>query len=380
MPVFQEQSLNRFNPGVMFLELLVIVFGISASFWVDEWREEKQDTEIFNRILGEVYYSFALDDNALVLAARQNNAALFYASNLVIKQKPLPEAAKLFEQIEEIFVLEPFNVTTGSYERLVNTSLAIPVNQTQLTLDRVFGAMSQIEQENHQLYTRLQRLAEEHWQSRGVIPCRDTGAYIHPSLSSLDIEGMLAPTLLSLQNEEGDCLTDPHNHEIALRAMASDSFKVILRRAINIRQELAVNMRFGRSQIEGARQKLIDEHPQLTMPIQSIQLVGSATAGKNDPKKGLKLQRVGPVEWQGKVTLEEGYVFFSANESFTITWMQRWPWMPKGVSESFDAANSESWFPSNTAIFKGWATKAEPGTYEVYFNSQTYEYRFEIIE
>jgi hypothetical protein len=37
MPVFQKQSLDKFNPVIMLLELVVIVIGISASFWVDEW-------------------------------------------------------------------------------------------------------------------------------------------------------------------------------------------------------------------------------------------------------------------------------------------------------------------------------------------------------
>ena len=42
-------------------EIIAIFLGISASFWVDDWREERQDTETFNRILGEVYYNVILE-------------------------------------------------------------------------------------------------------------------------------------------------------------------------------------------------------------------------------------------------------------------------------------------------------------------------------
>ena len=60
----------------LLLEVLAIFVGITASFWVEEWREERQDTETFHRILGEVYYNLIFDDAGFVANATNNNPAL----------------------------------------------------------------------------------------------------------------------------------------------------------------------------------------------------------------------------------------------------------------------------------------------------------------
>ena len=62
-----------------------------------------------------------------------------------------------------------------------------------------------------------------------------------------------------------------------------------------------------------------------------------------------------------------------------MSWSRQGPWLWKG-EEHFDAGEDESWFPANTAVFGWHSIKPEPGAYEVHFNSQTYEYRFDKIQ
>ena len=380
MPIFQKQSLGKFKPATMLLELIVIVIGISASFWVDEWREKKQDTETFNRIIGEVYYGLALDDYPLAFDATRNNKAAVYAGNLAIKQRPLPDVAELFEQINVIFEVYPSHTADGAYERLVNSSLAIPINQTQVALDRGYSAVRRLEQQNHLLFGELQELAKEHWFSQGVAPCRELDKWLPPQ-PGLDLIGMLAPMKFAVRNEEGECLTDASNHEISLRLMESESFRSVLLRALNIRQQLAVNHNFARQQVYSTRESMLIDQPLLTMPIQSIQLQMFPKGGGFDDRKIFQLQRVAPLEWKGTVSLVEGSALFGANDSNTIRWARRPSWLRKGVDEHFDIeANNQSWFPSNRAAFRGYGIVVESGNYDVYFNSQTYEYRFEEVE
>jgi hypothetical protein len=52
---------------------------------VDEWREERQDTDTFHRILGEIYYNVILDESAMTGLAATNNQQLQYAADLALR-------------------------------------------------------------------------------------------------------------------------------------------------------------------------------------------------------------------------------------------------------------------------------------------------------
>jgi hypothetical protein len=58
---------------LLLLEIAAIFIGITASFWVDEWREERQDTATFHRILGEIYYDIIRDESFMTGWAATNN-------------------------------------------------------------------------------------------------------------------------------------------------------------------------------------------------------------------------------------------------------------------------------------------------------------------
>jgi hypothetical protein len=98
----RERRETRNRRGPLLLALAVIFIGITASFWVDEWREERQDQENFHPILGEICYDGILDASQLSGTAVANNTVLAYASDLVLRDLG-PPLDELFGQLERVF-------------------------------------------------------------------------------------------------------------------------------------------------------------------------------------------------------------------------------------------------------------------------------------
>ncbi len=367
-------------------EIIAIFLGISASFWVDDWREERQDTETFNRILGEVYYNIMMDDAALANLASVNNLALTYASDLVLREGPLPPPEALFRQIETILSRGDFRFTTGGYDRLINTPLAIPVNDIQLALDDLYAGLEANSDASRNLNQGLQNLGTEHWWKHGVIPCFDPSPNIPAQpdrLARLDLEGQLAPVLAATYSDL-TCLADPFNHRMAVEVMETESFRTALKTAINIRQTIAASLINARLLADFIRGHLLDYLPDIGLPVESLHILGSATEVGWDYRSALPLQREGPNDWVGDVTLGAGAVKFLANREWTINWGAQSPWIASDIAgeEAFNASTIDRTdvFPANRGHLNGMNIPVVPGRYRVRFSTQTFEYSFEPLD
>ncbi len=375
---------------LLLLEIVAIFIGITASFWVDEWREERQDMATFHRILGEIYYDIILDESVMTGLAAGNNQQLQYAADLA-----LPDAATasaydmrqegaeaLFLVLEGVFYAYSPSLTLGGYSRLTNTALHIPVNDIQLSLDNLYGGLV----DGHESYARLQAelrdLGTQHWYGTGVIPCRDPldGFPIEDERAeALDLANQVAPTQQAI-HRDGECLSAPINHAVAVQAVESETFRRALRRAIRIRRDLATTLAWNRSQALAIRWALEDYLPDISLPVETLGILGSATpAGWNQPE-AIDMQRLGPNDWVLEIALVDGEVKFLANREWTMNWGAPRPWV--ATSGGFEAGqlSLEDAFPSGTAWFNGLNIPVRAGHYRVRFNTQSGRYGFEPLD
>lgn len=368
---------------LLLLELVVIIIGITASFWVDEWREVRQDTETFHRILGEIYYDVRVDEASLVGWAAANNEALLYAGNLVLRDGDLPRVDELFRQLEVVFSDIQPSPTLGGYTRLGNTPLAIPVNDIQLSLDGGFSLYLANYDELVRQVEELRDIRLSQWSSTGIVPCLDDllGMSIEPAVfDALDLRAQSAPAHEAIR-DRGQCLSDAWNHEVVLRAMEDEEFRLGLRRVIRIRQNIATWLLRLRPRVESIRTQLETYLPNITLPVKTLGLVGSATPAGWEVARALPMWKVGTHDWMLDVRLEDGSVKFAANRSWTMDWGAPRPWVASGSFMSFEEQGpADESFPTGTARFKGLNIPVRAGDYRVRFNTQSGEYSFENLE
>lgn len=375
---------------LLLLEIAAIFLGITASFWVDEWREERQDTDTFHRILGEIYYNVILDGSVMTGLAAGNNQQLQYAADLALRDpvSASPDAMSqegaeaLFQVLEGVFYAYNPSLTLGGYSRLTNTALNIPVNDIQLSLDNLYGLLVDGHENYAGLATALRDLGAQHWYGTGVIPCRDPldGFPVEDERAeALDLLGQVAPAQQAIQRD-GECLSAPINHSAAVQALESEAFRTALRLAIRIRRDIAAQLAWNRSIALSIRWALEDYLPDISLPIETLGLIGTATpAGWNQPE-AIEMQRLGPNGWVLDIALADGEVKFLANREWTMNWGAPRPWV--ATSGGFEAGqvSLEDAFPSGTAWFNGLNIPVKAGHYRIRFNTQSGRYSFEALD
>jgi hypothetical protein len=367
--------------GRILTEVAVVFIGITASFWVDDWREKRQDTETFHRILGEIYYDLRIDDSITRGLAADNNRALLAASDLVFRDGPLPEGEELTRQLTRVFASWEPQATLGGYTRLVNTPLAIPVNDVQMSLDNTFGLFFPAQERVRAQIDDIRALADVHWWGRGVIPC--TGV-----MDGIDVEGWMIEDL-DLKNQarpvddalqrDGGCIPAASNDAVAAQAMRDESFRTVLRRVVAIRQGVAGDVIWLRTINARLRATIEGYLPDISLPIKTLGLVGSATPVGWEVANAIDMRRTAPNEWVLDVTLTDGEVKFAANGAWTMNWGAPHPWVGTDVGMTFAPGQVplEDVFPRGRGQFNGLNIPVTAGHYRVSFNSRTGEYRFE---
>lgn len=367
--------------GRVLAEVAVVFIGITASFWVDDWREKRQDTETFHRILGEIYYDLRIDDSIMRGLAADNNRALSAASDLVLRDAPLPENEELTRQLALAFASWDPQATLGGYTRLVNTPLAIPVNDVQMSLDNTFGLFFPAQERVREQIAEIRALANVHWLGRGVIPCAGVidGLDVEDwMIEDLDLRNQARPADDALQRD-GRCIPAASNDAVSVEAMKDESFRTALRRVIAIRRGIAGDIVWLRT-INGKLRTTLEAYlPDISLPIKTLGLVGSATSVGWEVANAIDMRRKAPNDWVLDVTLTDGEVKFAANRAWTMNWGAPQPWVGTDSGMSFAPGQVAlgDVFPQGRGQFNGLNIPVKAGRYRVTFNSRTGEYRFE---
>jgi hypothetical protein len=376
----ETKGLFRRRWRTLALEIAAIFIGITASFVVDEWREEHQDTQTFHRILGEIYYDVRIDESILVGSAASNNASLLLASDLALRDSAMPPAEELFQQLEAIFADNVMTQPTlAGTRRLENTPLSIPVNDVQLSLDNGYGLyIAGVDNIALQM-ARLRDLRSELWWQAGGVPCTPSvNVSLTPhEVETLDLNGQIQPVVDA--THDGDrCLPSPDNQRAALRAVHDEAFLTGLRQVIRVRQNIAVALLSARATVHRLRGTLETYLPDIHLPVQTLGIVGDATTAGWDPALAVKMRRVTTHAWEVETRLSDGEVKFAANREWTMNWGAPRPWVARRSYMSFDEqVDVAEVFPSGTAVFNGLNIPVESGRYRVRLNTRSGEYSFE---
>ena len=109
------------KPYLKFLfEVVAIVVGITLSFMVDEWREDRQNREHTLRSLKEIRGDLIEDTNRINHVISYNNSL---AEKAVLLQKP-PQKNLDLKQRQSLYGFGPvvFNIRGSSYSRFINNN------------------------------------------------------------------------------------------------------------------------------------------------------------------------------------------------------------------------------------------------------------------
>jgi hypothetical protein len=368
----------------LLLEVFAIFLGISASFVVEQWRQEQQNVETFEHFLEAIYYDAEREQAVTSRIVYQNNQLIGALNELLGNDvSALPD-----DQLLALLnvVLQPWVQSRGdaSYQALLEADLSLPLDDTMQQIRDLYGTRGLF-------FTIRERLIDDH--SDAVSEAMgDWGLQINAPIVSWDVEGGSLVTDLRLDHpmyagvrkllqDYGEAEFTRISAERARRSLQEPASRQVLQQVLQrvVRSsDMAIAVMGTDQNIKAVvRQRL----PDIRLPVRNLGLVGSAT------RAGWVLPRAEPLApepgqdawWNAELTLTDGMAKFVANENYGTSWGVQYSWdvIDPLVHETFYLGDPDAVFPAGIGVLDGQNIPIRAGRYRVRFNVHTYEYAFE---
>lgn len=359
---------------VFILEILAVFIGITASLFIDDWRHRKADYETLDHFLEEIHHNAIVQSSQLHISLLLNQLAVQRAIDLLYEDTSELSDEELLSKIWIAGLETGAQRANIGYERLSNTPLSIPFNETMAQLDEVQSlSLYWAELLGHRL--ALVREETDHLLKEGGL------VYNFTDYRS----GGLTPDALRTLSEffdtlerEGRLVFKQENLAAARRAVTNPEFishlRHLLQNRIRASEAYVGVIGYNEQILATIRSRL----PEVTLPVRSIGIAGPATQLGWDVSVPLRRDRLNPNLWRGTVDLVDGEFKFRADDSWSSNWGGPREYMALLTEAGWSfRGEPESVFPSGVADFNGSNIPARAGRYRVTFNSQSFAYAFE---
>jgi hypothetical protein len=368
----------------LLLEVFAIFLGISASFVVEEWRQDRQDVRTFEHFLEAIYYDAAREQAVTSRIVYQNNQVVGALSVLLG-----PGTAGLAD--DELMallnvVLQPWGQPRGdaSYQALLEADLSLQLDDTMKQIHDLYAT--------RELFFSIRaRLIDDHSDAL-ALAMGDWGLQTNAPIVSWDEAGGSLVTDLRLDHpmyagvrklleNYGEAEFTRISAERARTSLQNPESRRILNQVMQrvVRSsDMAIAVMGTDQNIKAVvRQRL----PDIRLPVRNLGLVGSAT------RAGWVLPRAEPLApepgqdawWNAELTLTDGMAKFVANENYGTSWGVQYSWdvIDPLAHETFYLGDPDAVFPAGIGVLDGQNIPIRAGRYRVRFNVHTYEYAFE---
>jgi len=374
----QGQSSSKII-GLLFLEAVVIFAGITSSFWIEEWRQNRQDEDTYRHLLEEIYYNSAIDQGNLPLGIAGNNLALKDALELTVLDSGAPRQPDLYGRFDHIFGFGGWiGLSSAGYDRLSNTPLSIPIDETMVTLDNAYEVLSAYDYAVNSLEGEIGDLRTRYWRSAGMVSC--TGAAANDG-STILMDRPYMSEIRALLYPKGECITQAENEARVRELVARPDFRNAVRQVIDLRQDIAWYIGEQGRMLSAIQAAIEDRLPGIGLPVASMELISWPMVTTVETERQTPMRKTGPHTWETSVELTDGFIKFRANENWSLNWGAPFPDIIDAPAFLFnsDRVKVEDVFPSGTAHLTGMNLPVRAGSYRVTFNSRTREYAFEEV-
>lgn len=369
--------------AVLMLDVFAVFLGISASFVVEEWRQDRQDIETFDHFLEAIYYEAEREQSVAKRIVYQNNQVVG-ALNIL-----LGEGAEALPDDELLallnVVLMPWGQLRGdaSYQALLEADLSLPRDDTMQQIHDLYATRDLF-------FTIRERLIDDHSDAL-ALTMGDWGLQANAPLVSWDEAGQSLVTearldhpmyagVRKLLQDFGEGKFTRNSAERARRSLQDPASRQVLRQVLQ-RVVRSSDMSIAVMGTDQNIKAVVRERlPDIRLPVRSLGLVGTATrAGWVLPKaEPLAPERGQRDWWSAEMTLSDGMAKFVANENYGTSWGVDYSWevIDPLAHETFYLGDPDTVFPAAIGVLDGQNIPIIAGRYLVRFNTRTFEYQF----
>lgn len=361
---------------IFVLEILAVFIGITASLFVDSWRQRQDDYETLDHLLEEIHYNAIVRSSQIHIVYLLNNLAVQSAIDLLYGDTDSLTDEELLSRISLAGVEAGARGGNAGYIRLSNSSLAIPFSETMAQLDEIYSLLDYWEGLLNGELAEIRVGYEALLEKGGLILDYDTlpadalaaGARVEWNRFVEDLEA------------GGGNLFARENLANVRLALSDTEFRGLLKQLLQDRltasQAYLGVMGYNDQVVSAIRSRL----PDVTLPIREIGLLGSAAPLGWEESVPMRQDEDDPNVWSTTVVLTDGEIKFRADDNWSTNWGGPRSGMALVGQSSFTFRGDESKvFPTGVADFNGTNIPVKAGRYKVTFNTRTFEYVFESI-
>jgi hypothetical protein len=371
----------------LILDVFAIFLGISASFLVEEWRQDRQDIQTFEHFLVAIYYDAEREQAVTSRIVYQNNQVIGALSVLLGKGVDALSDDELLSLLN--VVLQPWGQPRGdaSYQALLEADLTQPLDDTMKQIHdlyatrELFFSIRERLIDNHSA-TLAQTMGDWGLQTNApIVSWDEAGGSL---VTDLRLDHPMYAGVRKLLEDYGEREFTRVSAERARRSLQDPANRRILQQVLHrvIRSsDMAIAIMGTDQNIKAVvRERL----PGIRLPVRSLGLVGSATrAGWVLPQaEPLTPERGRNDWWSAELTLTDGMAKFVANENYGTSWGVQYSWdvIDPLAHETFYLGDPDAVFPVGTGALDGQNIPIRAGRYRVRFNVKTYEYAFDRLD
>jgi hypothetical protein len=370
----------------LLLEVIAIFLGITASFAVEEWREERQDNETFRRYLEAIYYDVLREQVSLTYGVYGNNQAVATLNTLLTGEHDSIPGDRLLAMVDAAFAPWSMSPNDSSLRALMASDLSMPFDDTMQILTANYSTYSMMQDALQRLIADHNRTASQvsgEWGSVSnrtvMLPAPDGESLVsgrrldraeYAGLRQLFFDGDTF-----LPEQESVAKVRQFLQQAGTRQLLAQEMERVMQAS-----DVALAIMYVSESFKSA---IRTRFPDLRLSVRTLALVGSATEGGWAVARAVPLhrEREGGDWWSADLTLGDGMAKFIANGDYSTSWGVKpaWAIVDPRADPTHYLGDPAAVFPSGVAMLDGQNLPIRAGRYRVRFNTHTFEYRFEAI-
>ncbi len=367
---------NHQTFSIFLLEIAAVFVGITASLFVDDWRQQRVDREILDSVIEEIHFNAVTNNAHLNLLFLWNMQALDSAITLAFTDRNDLSDGEILDHLMRATRDVGQEHSSAGFDRLANTPLSIPFGDTMARIG-----------DGYTMYSSARRYValtndEVRNLSNGIIAV--TGLVrLSPSsrLPRTPVDPAYLQSILELFHPDDTYIAEDDNITLARSALESNELREPLRSLIDRRN--AMNTAY--IELMSANTEVIrtvhEYLPDVALPIKQVGLIGDALPGGWFGTDSFMVRDAGnPDLWRVELSLTDGEVKFRADQNWTLDWggpHDLTDLSPRFVFEF--VGDPTSAFPRGIAQIHGMGIPVQAGRYRISFNSRSFEYSFERV-
>lgn len=366
---------NTFS--VFMLEILAVFIGITASLFVDNWRQQRVDYESLDNELRTLHFELQRSQSNIEVLISQNNEALESSVLLAFGDTSRVDDAELLRHFWHTAWIS--NIPAGGFTlQATNANLSIPFNDNLALIESTLKDLEDFAELYSSIAANVERRVYRLLESADLVPSTSgAGSGIKfPELVDVVFD------IYELTGElSGEFVADAHNLARIRAATEDPAVLTQMRQLVAARQALGIAIILLVQAERDAIDSIRRISPDLRVPFVEVGIDGSATPFGWQTYIEMQRDRDDPAVWRITLDFVDGEMKFRADQAWAVNW-------GSSVSEAGLGRDGDAWsytgdisaaFPRGVAQLNGSNIPVRAGRYEVTFNTETLEYSFEEV-